>query len=266
MVKGKTNLSVPLGRNNDGNNVKRSRDDLDKSEGDEIENLNDLFVRMQNMFQTTNAKIDVCKTDLQTEISTLREDVHQFKEECTSNINKLSDSLTEMRTSVHQNKERISAVEKSNDLILSGVPYVANEDVGQIVQRIAIALGFSEQNTPLMFSKRLAKIPIANGATPPIVIQFAFKLARDDFYRRYFTVRNLSLIHIGFNVDKRIFLNENLTDQTRRIKGKAINLKRTGKLYAVFTKDGCVFIKPTPEDAAILIRSLDELDAYNPSA
>lgn len=151
-------------------------------------------------------------------------------------------------------------------MILSGVPYVANEDVGQIVQRIAIALGFSEQNTPLMFSKRLAKIPIANGATPPIVIQFAFKLARDDFYRRYFTVRNLSLIHIGFNVDKRIFLNENLTDQTRRIKGKAINLRRTGKLYAVFTKDGCVFIKPTPEDAAILIRSLDELDAYNPSA
>lgn len=266
MVKGKTNISVPLGRNNDGNNVKRSRDDLDKSEDDQIDDLNDLFARMQSMFQTTNGKIDVCKADLQTEISTLRDDVQQFKAECTSNINKLSDSLTRVRANVHQTNERISAAEKSNDLILAGVPYVPNEDVDTIVQRVSAALGYSEHTIPLTFSKRLAKLPIANGATPPIAIQFAFKLARDDFYRRYFTVRNLSLIHIGFNVDKRIYVNENLTDQARRIKGKAINLRRTGKLHAVFTKDGSVFIKPTPEDDAVLVRSIDELESFTPSS
>lgn len=266
MVKPKANLSVPLGKNCEGNNVKRSRDDLDRTDEDQIESLNDLFSRMQSMFDNTNKRIDSCKADLQAEITTLRNDVHQFKVECTSNINELSTSITKMRTYVHQNSERIRAAEKSNDLILAGVPYVSNEDVSILIRKVSIALGYTEQDLPLLYSQRLAKVPIANGATPPIVLQFAFKLARDNFYRRYLSVRNLSLIHIGFNVDKRIYINENMTDEARRIKGKAISLRRSGKLHAVFTKDGCVFIKPTPDDEAVMVRSLDELETFTLSS
>lgn len=259
MVKGKTN-SAP-GKNNDGNANKRSREDLDKAE-DEVETLTDLLDRMQDMFEKTNAKIDSCKEDLQTEISSLRDDVQLFKSECTGEINRLSSSVVKMRADIHQNYDRIRAVEKSKDLLLAGIPYAANEDVYDISRRVAIALGYTEQNKPMIYAKRLARGPIAIGATPPIALQFAFKLARDDFFRRYFSVRNLSLIHIGFNVDRRIYLNENLSEEARKIKGKAISLRRAGKLHAVFTKDGCVFVKPAMDAEAVLARSLDDLSEY----
>lgn len=258
MVKGKTNSSLPLGKGNDGNVHKRSREDLDKTE-DQVENFNDLLARMQDMFENTNAKIDSCKKDLQVEISTLREDVQLFKSECTSEINRLSSSVTKMRADVRQNYDRIRAVEKCNDLLLAGIPYAANEDVNEISRRIAVALGYGEQNMPLIYAKRLARGQIVIGATPPIALQFAFKLARDDFFRRYFSVRNLSLIHVGFNVDRRIYLNENLPEEARKIKGKAISLRRSGKLHAVFTKDGCVFVKPAVDAEAVLVRSLEDL-------
>lgn len=205
----------------------------------------------------------MCKKDLQAEISTLREDVQQFKLECTNNINRLSTSFTKIRADVHLNSERIRATEKSNDLLLAGVPYVTNEDVDTIIRKIAITLGYAEHNMPLIYSKRLAKIPIATGATPPIVLQFAFKFARDDFYRRYFSMRNLSLSHIGFNVVKRIYINENLTEEARKIKGKAINMRRSGALHAVYTKDGCVFVKPSKDDDAVLVRSMENLSEFD---
>ena len=89
----------------------------------------------------------------------------------------------------------------------------------------------------LLSSKRLARFPIQANTTPPIMIQFAFKCVRDDFYRRYLSSRNLSLIQLGFNVNQRVYINENLTEQGRRIKN----------LCAVFTKDGCVYVKTAVE-------------------
>lgn len=148
----------------------------------------------------------------------------------------------------------------TNDLLLSGVPYKPNEDLSIYINKVSTALGYVEHVMPLIHTKRLARLPIEAGASPPIVLQFAFKNVRDDFYQRYLSSRSLSLNHLGFNVNKRIYVNENLTILARQVKAHAIKLKKSGKLHSVFTKDGFVFIKRKPEDQAQLVLSVDSLE------
>lgn len=93
------------------------------------------------------------------------------------------------------------------------------------------SLGYGEQDQPLISVKRLARIPIAPGSTPPIALKFAFKFARDEFYSRYLRSRKLTLEHLGFNVNKRVYLNENLTELARKVKTHAVKLKKAGKQH-----------------------------------
>lgn len=241
---------------------KRSREDLTAMDSDDEQpllSLDELFGRMKKMFEKTNTRIESCKSDLQSEFTALREDMHQFKAECSSNVNKLSAELSYTQDNVSLNYERILICNKSNDLLLSGVPYQSSENLPDYVRSVSLALGYSDQDRPQIYMKRLARLPIAAGSTPPVLLQFSFRAVRDEFYRRYLSSRNLSLTHLGFNVNKRVYLNENLTDLARTIKGGAIKLKKEGKLHSVFTKDGFVFVKDRPEDEARPVHSLEQL-------
>lgn len=183
----------------------------------------------------------------------------QIRTECLSQVGRLTDSVTIIRDDVRVNKERISVIERRNDLLLSGVPFQSSEDLMGYFVKIANALGYGNENIPPIYAKRLARAPIAAGATPPIALQFGFKFARDDFYNRYLSTRNLSLVHLGFDVNKRIFINENLTEDARKIKSLAVKLKKAGKLFSTYTRDGLVFVKFSADAAAQRINSVDQL-------
>lgn len=259
--KNKTALSVSTGGATEANKVK-NRDDMHNTD-DHVESLDDLLLRMKRMFDNTNtrmeASVESCKRELHAEINTLRTDVHKIKTECSSEIRRLSDSVMKIGIDVRTNKQRILAGERRNDLLLSGVPYHATEDLRSFVARISSALGYDDGGVPLIYAKRLARIPIAVGATPPIALQFAFKLARDDFYNRYLSSRNLSLTHLGFDVNKRIFVNENLTEEARKIKALAVKMKKTGKIASVYTRNGTVYIKVSADAAAKPVFAEDQL-------
>lgn len=240
---------------------KRSREDLTKSDSEDepVQSLDQLFSRMKSMFEETNERIECCKTDLQSEFAVLRDDMQQFKDECTNNVNKLSAELSKTQDNVSLNYERILICGKLNDLLLSGVPYQSSENISNYVRSVSLALGYSDQDRPLIYTKRLARLPIADGAAPPLLLQFTFRAARDEFYRRYLSSRNLSLSHLGFTINKRIYLNENLTELARAIKGSALKLKKDGKLHSVFTKDGFVQVKTRAEDEARPVLSMEQL-------
>lgn len=228
-----------------------------------VENLDDLLYRMEKLFSTTSAaieaKIEASNTQLRTEISSLSREVQQFKAGCREEISTLSASVSQTRMEVRCNDERLDAMKRANDLLLSCVPYSPTEDLRGIIGSVAIALGYDEMCLPITFSKRLARLPIAAGTTPPILIQFSAKLARDDFYYRYHSLKTLSLQHLGFGIDKRIYLNENLSESARKIRKKALKLQKSGKLQNVFVKNGCVYIKNSMNSEAVEVHTLEQL-------
>lgn len=202
--------SQPLLASSHNKPEKGSRDDLHKST-DQLVSIDDLFDRMKLMIEDGNVKIeqkiDGFNSTLVNEISTLRTDVKALKADCVQQFRDLKESFTNTQRDVRINQETIKRQEKSHDLLLTGVPYSTTESTNGFLHQIALALGYSEATVPLAYTKRLARIPIVPGTTPPILMQFAFKASRDEFFHRYLSTRSLSLVSLGFNVDRRIFVN-----------------------------------------------------------
>ena len=59
----------------------------------------------------------------------------------------------------------------------------------------------------------------------------------------------------------RIFLNENLTSYRRKIVNRANEMRRDGLLLSVWTLDGKIFVKTSPNGSPIRINELEDLEA-----
>lgn len=248
----------------DGTAYKRPREEAASVvDGDSVSSISDLWSKIQRMFLESNAKIEAkiesSHAKLENRINAVEHQLSALRTECTGNVEKLASTVTELRCEVRANSLRLDHLERANDLIISGVPYTSNEDLKQTFFTLAERLSFQRSDVPIVDLKRLAKMPIASGATPPIVCQFAFYNARNEFYQRYLKTRNLSLRHLGFESDQRIYLNENLTQQARAIRTEAIKLKKRGSVKKVFTRHGVIFVQACDGTVAEPVHDIDHL-------
>ncbi|XP_055534125.1 uncharacterized protein LOC129723748 [Wyeomyia smithii] len=223
-----------------GNNFKRSRDDLDRTD-----DFEELLGRMQMMIDEGNKrierKIDDGNRSLMQEIGTLRCEMEKLRDDTSRDIIQLTEKFTKTELDVGTNRDAIARLENSADLLLTGVPYNPSENTSVFLFKVASALGYSDSDVPVVFSKRLARVPIAVGSSPPILFQ------------------NLNLSQLGFDVTKRVYLNENLCESARQLKGHALKLKKEGRIQKVFTKHGVVFVKTNADSPAEAIRNQDQL-------
>lgn len=265
MGKDKNTLTVSLRSGSESQTKTLSREDLNQT-ADHVENFDELLQRMKQMIEDGNArieaKIDSSNASLVNEMSTLRNEVQQLKTDCVRDFNQLRKSQTNIDDQIQRNKDAVDRASKSNDLLLIGVPYSPAENTNVLVKQMSATLGYTDSDAPPVYTKRLARFPIAVGATPPILLQFAFKASRNDYFLRYLARKNLSLSDLGFEGGKRVFLNENLTKSARNIKGIALKLKRSGHISNVFSKAGIVFVKPMGDVAAQPIFDVTQLTDY----
>lgn len=266
MSKEKNSLILPAVLNKN-DNKKRSRDDLDKTD-DRLDSLDDLLSRMKLMIAEGNVKIED-KIDANNdklnkivgEITTLRYDIQQLRSECATGIKRLSESCVTLDDGVKRKKEGICSLEKRNELLLSGIPFSPTENTCVLFEKVTKVLGYRDQDVPLVFTKRLARVPIATGTSPPILLQFAFNAAREEFFRRYLKQRNLTLNQVGFDVDRRIYVNENLSERARSLRGGAVKLKKSGHIRSVFSRNGIIYVKSNADVPAEPIFEMDQLEA-----
>lgn len=115
----------------------------------------------------------------------------------------------------------------------------------------------------LVVEARRLKSGSKTNADGLIVAEFALKSTRDEFYSAYLQKRDLKLRHIGLDSDRRVYINESLTIEARKLKSAALHLKKSGKLSSVYTKHGVVYIKPAANGPTIEIQSERDLDKYS---
>lgn len=213
--------------------------------------LDDLWAKIES-------KIDSLKLDLENRINGLEMQLAQLKNDCASRIDVFSEAVVEVRADLNLTNNWIGRIEKYQDLIITGVPYTATEDLKVVYRKIATKLAFKKDEVPMVDLKRLAKTPISTGSTPPILCQFALRNERNTFYSKYLNQRDLNLEHIGFDNKNRIFINENLTAEDREIRTAAIKLKKEGRIQQVYSRDGVVHVKSRggPAEACYTIEHL----------
>lgn len=147
-----------------------------------------------------------------------------------------------------------------DELIISGIPFLQGEDLLKHFKAICKQLGLDERLSSMVDVKRLKAGTLSDGDNGLVLVQFALKNQRDNFYRTYLRKHNLQLSHLGIDSAHRVYVNENLTRAAQKLKAAAIRLKKAGKLFTVYTKLGVVYVRRVAGADPIVIVSEEQLN------
>lgn len=238
--------------------AKQSNSGNDMSVGDLANLMKSQFSSFQ---RTTRDDIKALGDKLSSEMAKLKKDltfdIEQLRVECKRTCDDLASTIK------NDNKKTAQALEistRTNDLIVSGVPFVQGEDLLSYYKKWCLSLGYNESCFPTVDIRRLMGKNIVNGSSPIIMIQFALLVQRNDFYSRYLGTRSMKFSDIGFSVNKRIFINENLGPLGRDLRSKALQCKKDGKLQSVFTRNGTIYVKRSGTDQGVAVWTSVDLE------
>lgn len=211
-----------------------------------------------------NNKIDAVKAELEGKLNLVSQEISSLKSECAAKFSSNDVAVCTLNERVDTLSHTIGNLQNVSDLIISGVPFMNGENLRELFNAMCKQLGFNDDLYPLVDIRRMkAKAALKEGNECLIVVQFALKNSRDDFYNAYLRTRDLKLRHLGLDSDRRIYVNENLTVGARKVKVAALRLKKAGKLSTVYTKQGVVHVKPTAESRPTVVNSEKDLDQFS---
>ncbi|KAL1399591.1 hypothetical protein pipiens_002191 [Culex pipiens pipiens] len=238
------------------NPVKRGRSDDDSDDGTPkpvtLEDLMDAMTKQFKLTQehidavntTITEKIESVKAELDDKLDAVSRDIASFKDECAARFTVNEGALQTLNEQVDGISQEIGGLEKRNELIAMWKH-----------------VGLEETQIPPVDVRRLntSNSSEKNGL---IMLQFALRNHRDDFYSGYLQKCSLQLSHLGIDSTRRVFVSENLTFAARQIKRAALRLKEAGKLSSVFTKLGIVFVKRRKDQQAVAISTESQLSSF----
>ena len=230
--------------------------------------LEGILRSMMQQFTETKQLIDTVRTeimDVNNKIDSvkieLKNDIKSVKDDCAAKFQHHDVALDLLNTRVDGMSQKIGALQNRNELIISGIPFKNGENLHGTLNAIGKHLALSDPTT-LMAQTRRMKPGGKSDGDGLIVVEFALKATRDEFYSAYLRKRDLKLRNIGLDSDRRVYINENLSIEARKLKSAALHKKKAGKLASVYTKDGIVYVKTAAGGHPITIQTEDELNQF----
>ena len=143
------------------------------------------------------------------------------------------------------------------------VPESAYSSTEEVVLKLAGALEVPVQSQGVEIGHKLR-----NKSTNAIIVKFVSHKVKTQLYRERAKLKNVKLSDLFPSATSatraeatRIFLNENLTSYIRKIVNRANIMKKDGLLLSVWTLDGKILVKTSPNGSPIRIHELYDLDA-----
>ena len=105
-----------------------------------------------------------------------------------------------------------------NDQVIRGLPEIRGEVLKDLFTKICVVL---RQDTDLRV--KLFRIGKFNKKYHRyVIVKFASRLDKDEFFRMYIKHKSLNTVDLGFPIDSRIYVNENIPSQLRQIFRSAV--------------------------------------------
>ena len=207
-----------------------------------------------------------------TVIDTLRQAL-KGAEKVTDQLNKSVESLRKKVekqqndseiNELYDQQDNIEQYTCKNSLEIHGIPeelYTSTEDV-------IIKLG-EQLQVPISPEDIKISHKLYSGKNNPkhIIVKFISHKKKSQLYKKRTELRKIKLVDMfpGSSMaatakSRGLFINENLTSYRKHIMKKANNLKKDNLLQNVWTLDGKIFVKTSPEGSPIRIYCEDDLD------
>lgn len=209
-----------------------------------------------------NSKIDTVKSDLEEKLNDVKHDINSLKAECTTKSEATDAALKSINDRFGSISQNVGALEFRNELIISGIPYQASENLYAYLQSICKELLPSTTSNQTASCRRMKLESLKDGDESLIVVEFALKSTRDELYSAYLRRCDLKLRHLGLNSDRRIYINENLDSTARKVKSAALRLKKAGKLTSVYSNKGIVHVKQAGGVSSVAVHAEEDLNKF----
>lgn len=187
----------------------------------------------------------------------------------------LNDRVTSNETAHTALQKRITELESqlakiqddavACDIVLRGVPIIENEDLQHSFSTLCTSLQLPPPKVKNIFRTRSITRGRNSTTDAPIIIKLTSPTDKLNLLKSAAAFRKdnnkiLSLRQVGINSEMPIYMNECLSKAQQQILHEAVRLKKSKKLWAVFTFRGRVHVKPTQSASAIEMKNLAMLN------
>lgn len=201
-------------------------------------------------------------TDLNERVNKIDEEIKSINERVVRYETESAD-ISEVKSEIKKIKSQINKQENltvSCDLRIMGIPSSNAENLNELFNNICSAL-----NIPTPPYKNIYRIQTNKKSFDGTILVQLFSP-----YDRNFILKTLSnfrkntksqfcLNNIGFDSNKPIYVNENLTSCNFKILQSALKLKRQKNISSAYSLRGLIYIKIKPTDEPIMIEDISDL-------
>lgn len=224
-----------------------------------VENLKKEIGRLESGFNKVKSDLDSC--------------LSLTKSEIKSEINSLIAHLESFTAKIKLCDEKLDYFERrhySSAMVITGIPFAANDSVENIFTKISAAVEFERGIEAVdviywMKSRKISSRELISKSQTSIFVRFISHRLKMMFFKQYITPKNLSLRHIGLDIDNRIYCNHYLSKVDYSILQAALKVKRIDKniISKISTKTGLVNITFTNNNKVFIPRSIEEFHNIN---
>ena len=161
---------------------------------------------------------------------------------------------------LYENMDTLEQYTRKNSLEIEGIPEnICNDE--DAVLKVAEILKVNVKREDIDICHRIKR-----KKTRPIIARFVSHKVKRALYKQRVQLKNISFSQLFPSASaaarassNRIFINENLTTYRRNLVRLANEKKEDGLLKGVWTVDGKIFVKTSPEGRPIRINTEDDL-------
>ena len=248
----------------------------DKPTREELkEMLVDIQISIQSILrenkETRREVVQLKETVLEqkTTIASLKSTVAGLEKQCANNEKDLViarrtiEEQCEEIAELHELQDHLEQYTRKNSLEIHGVPESAYRSTEEVVLKLAEALEVPVQSQDIEISHKLP-----NKGMKAIIVKLVSHKMKTQLYKERVKLKNVNISDLFPSATlatraeaTRIFLNENLTSFRRKIVNRANEMRRDGLLLIVWTLEGKIFVKRSPNGSPIRINELEDLEA-----
>ena len=188
----------------------------------------------------------------------------QKKLDTTDNeLNVAKNKLKDQRHETERLENSLDTLEqytRKNSLEIHGIPENLYPSTQDAVIKVAEALNISIVPSDVEICHKLKR----NKGPQPILVKFLSHQTKSKLYRERTKLRNVKISDIypssSSSVEGRIFIHENLTSYRKEIVAEANRRRRDGTLLSIWTLDGKIYVKTSPDGTPKKIYCVEVLD------
>lgn len=185
--------------------------------------------------------------------------VEVIKNEYKEEIEELKKKVVQLERQIDNNDQ----YNRSNNIIISGIPENKNENVYEILSKIGATAGCQITREEVDFASRISprlNRNITHGKPRNIVVKLTRRYLKDDLLAAIRKRKGMFVSELQLPGTGRIYINDHLTPKNQNLLNQCRNIKMEKKILYCWVRNSKIFVRVSDTTPIILIADQDDVN------